>query len=841
MNKIKIKSFIIVIMLISMIFSNIPMITAASDASNPKLQETLAVTLVIDNSGSMKKTDPEHLRQTAANIFIDLLSPEDYLSVITFNTKQKVTIPMQQIKNSSNKAGFKSILSKSIDESGDTDYLGALNEAGRQLDSMKKGNVRKVILFLTDGEPDPDGSSVINPDYMNSLWKSVSDLALKKYTVYSVGFSEGVNPDVLKRISSDTQGSLKITNDAGKIALSFFDILGKLKNRNEFINETIDLSGNKNLKFYLDEYTSQATMVFTNPDGKPFDVKLTVPDGKDPGSAAVINKYDKYIVVTINQQDKKLTRNWNVNLSGSGSITVFGNKDLIIKPWLIAPEANSLHPLNEPLDISVNITGEIKEGLSAEAVITKDGAVDKTPVKLTLEDRVFTGTYKKTDKPGEYNIDIKLMINGQVITENNASFTVRELPSIYTDFVIRDSKIKLGDSLIVTSSLNLKGGKLINGEGIKIDNYNLLLNYKNSGFVSIPLLDNGSAKNEDVKENDGIWSNRVLFDKADSGDSAIIVNGTYNGEKFLLEKPLGSFSVYAPGKIVIKPLNINLYTSLNRRLKITFEIENTSNLSENLIISIDKSIGSLSENSIKIGPHKKVKAYVYVNLNKNLKQKTYNLTVKINGEDGKTKIEPSKFSIKFQVLSKIGYLLKYIKEKMIPVACFLGVFTGLFLIVVLLGLFLYRILVYKKTIIRGGVTFFKESDSCFKEINKFDFNKLGKGKVIISFDKNNKNADFRIFDSEFNYDIEFSAITKRSKWKFVDGYNALFHKNNASGIFLRTTEPGIFTYSEKIFTNRKIYNNDVFITGGYVFQYVVSRKEKSIDNEKGKNILERES
>lgn len=838
MNKIKIKSFIIVIMLISMIFSNIPMITAASDASNPKLQETLAVTLVIDNSGSMKKTDPEHLRQTAANIFIDLLTPEDYISVITFNTKQKVIIPMQQIKTSSNKAGFKSILSKSIDESGDTDYLGALNEAGRQLDFMKKGNVRKVILFLTDGEPDPDGSSVINPNYMNSLWKSVSALALKKYSVYSVGFSEGVNPDVLKRISEETQGSLKITDDSSKIALSFFDILGNLKNRNQFINETIELSGNKSLGFILDDYTTQATMVFTSSDGKPFDLKLTAPESRDPGSNAVINKYDKYSIVTINQGNKKLAGKWSINLSGSGNITAFGNKDLIIKPWLKSPEANSLHPLNEPIEISINLTGEVKQGLSAEAVITKDGVKDKLPVKLTLKDRTFTGVYKNADKPGEYDIDIKLMMNGQVITENTAPFTVRELPSIFTDFVIRDSKFKLGDSLIVTSSLNLKGSRLIDGDNIKIDNYTLFISYKNSGSVSIPLSDNGSLQSQDVKENDGIWSNKILFDKADSGNASIIVNGTYNGEKFLLEKPLGSFNVYALGKIMIKPLNTDIYTSLNKKMKISFEIENTSDFTENIIISIDKSIGSLSQNSIRIGPHKKIKAYVYVNLNKNLKNKTYNLAVKLNGEDEKVKIEPSQFSVKINILSGTAYILRTIKGIMIPAILILGILAIIILLVVMLGSFLYKKLVYENTILQGGLVYFKESDSVFKEINKMNFNKLGKGKAIISFNKDSRNADFRIYNTEYNYDIEISVILEKSRWKFMDGYKALLHKKIFSGVMLRTTEPGIFTYGDKIFTSRKIYINDVFITGGYVFQYVFGRKAKHMENDKGKNLLE---
>ncbi|MDV3428808.1 MAG: VWA domain-containing protein, partial [Bacillota bacterium] len=307
MNKNK-KLIIIAVVLISLIFMSIYIPTNASDELSP---EALAVTLVIDNSGSMKSTDPLGLRETAANIFIDLLSPEDYLSVITFNTKQKVVIPIQQIKNSSNKAGFKKILSQNIEESGDTDYLGALNEGSKQLSTVNKGNVRKVILFLTDGEPDPNMARKKDTEfmnsYMNSLWKAVSNLALNKCSVYSIGFSKGVNKAVLERISKDTQGSLKISSDSTELALNFFNILGNLKNRKELFNETLELKESKSLEFDLDENTAQTTMVFASPEGKPLEISLISPDGKSAKSGVIINKYDKYSIVTINQNNENLS------------------------------------------------------------------------------------------------------------------------------------------------------------------------------------------------------------------------------------------------------------------------------------------------------------------------------------------------------------------------------------------------------------------------------------------------------------------------------------------------------------------------------------------------------
>lgn len=839
MNKNKKLTIIIAVVFICITFSRINVFANTLNEVSP---ETLAVTLVIDTSGSMAATDPQKLRETAANIFIDLLSPDDYLGIITFNTKEEVVLPMQQIQSSDNKANFKKILSQKLQSTGDTDYVLALNEASKQLSAVNNGNVRKVILFLTDGEPDPNNTKKNDPalmsPYMDSLWKTVSNLALNKYEVYSVGFSKGVDSTILERISSNTKGIVKISDDSSELALSFFNILGNLKNRKNLLNENFELKGSSSLEFDLDEYTSQATMVFTNLDGKPFDVTLSAPDGKSAENIITVNKSGKYNIVTVNQKSEKFTGKWRVNLNGNGKIMAFGNKDLFIKSWLVTPEPTSLHPLNEPLEIALNITGEVADGIVIEATVTKDGVRDEKTVKLERKDGLFIGTYENVNKIGKYDIETRLMLNGQVITENNTSFFVRELPSIFTDFLGKDTTYRLGENLIVTSSLNMEDNKPFKSSELKIENYNLLLKYINSGTETISLLDNGSANNGDTKENDGIWSNKVLFNKEDGGKASLIVTGIYKGETFLLEKSLGNFKVYPPGTLLIKAISNNLYTSLSNQLKIPLEIENTSNFTETMIISLDKDIGKLAQDRIKIEPLKKVKTYIFVNLDKNLEKKVYDTTVNIVAENTLTKVEPAEFNTKVQVLSKTGYVLRYLKDNKIYIIIFLGIFVGLSLLVVLIGLLLYRLLVYRNTIIQGKLLYWKELDSESKDKKEFDFNKFGKDKIVITFNEENKNAEYHISHSKYDYDIELTAIVQKSRWKFVDGYKALFNKNTFSELLIKATKPGILIYEGSIYTSKKVYNKDKFITGEYVFQYFADRINKSTDMDKGKNILE---
>lgn len=540
------KKLIIAVVFIYIFFSGINVFASTSKELST---ETLAVTLVIDASGSMVTTDPQKLRETAANIFIDLLSPEDYLGIITFNTKEEVVIPMQQVQNSGNKANFEKVLSQKLQSTGDTDYLIALNEASNQLSSVKKENVRKVIVFLTDGDPDPNNAKKNDPEFMNpymdSLWKAVSNLASNKYEVYAVGFSKGVDPAILQGISKSTGGTLKISEDSSELALSFFDILGNLKSRRAFLGKTFELKESLNLDFDLDENTSQATMVFTNRDGTPFDVTLSAPRGKSISNAVTISKADKYNIVTINQKSEKLAGTWHINLKGNGNINAFGNEDLFNKSGIATSDAA---PLKDALKISDNRKAEGKKGIS----------IDSTGIKGSI-----------------------------------------------------------------TSMVNL-----------------------------------------------------------------------------------------------------------------------------------------------------------------------------------------------------------------------MKIFMGGILLIILLGLLLYRILVYRKTLIEGKLIYWKESDLASEGKKEFNLSKLRKHKIIISFNKENKNAQYHISDCEYNYNIKLICIIEKSRWKFIDGYKALFNKNISTELLLKTTAPGIFIYEGKVFTSKKIYKNDKFITGGYVFQYIINHKGNT-DKDKGKDILKK--
>ena len=54
------------------------------EANEGLASEPLSIILLIDISGSMSRTDPQRLRETASGVFIDMLSPEDNLGIFIF-------------------------------------------------------------------------------------------------------------------------------------------------------------------------------------------------------------------------------------------------------------------------------------------------------------------------------------------------------------------------------------------------------------------------------------------------------------------------------------------------------------------------------------------------------------------------------------------------------------------------------------------------------------------------------------------------------------------------------------------------------------------------------------
>lgn len=142
----------------------------------------LDVVLLIDNSGSMASNDAEGLRWSAAQLFVDLAAPGDRVAAIAFASQvtplgSAANGTLQTISRPDDRRTLKGYLQRR-NPVGATNMQGAISAAIKLLRDAGSAN-RQVIVFLTDGEPDP-------PDQRPALEESIRQAGRAGMAVFPI-------------------------------------------------------------------------------------------------------------------------------------------------------------------------------------------------------------------------------------------------------------------------------------------------------------------------------------------------------------------------------------------------------------------------------------------------------------------------------------------------------------------------------------------------------------------------------------------------------------------------------------------------------------------------------
>lgn len=236
--------------------------------------------LLQDESGSMKKTDPNHLRKIVAATLIEDLEVAgegNRMSIIPFGTIAKERIGLchdfEQIMDISAK-GFPPHTglsdrknSSSVPASGYTDIYGAIEAAGRLFlediaESSENNNRAKYVILLTDGKIDPwpgnemrygdtaaeylkclqnENHAACDHEYKNDVAAIDTERLFERggilgtylekgWRIYCVGFSRGVDRNMLHKIAEATHGDFGIAQDLTQLLKILKGIIPKPQN-----------------------------------------------------------------------------------------------------------------------------------------------------------------------------------------------------------------------------------------------------------------------------------------------------------------------------------------------------------------------------------------------------------------------------------------------------------------------------------------------------------------------------------------------------------------------------------------------------------------------------------
>ncbi len=152
-----------------------------------KEKPSLAMCLVIDHSGSMGGEKME-MAKDAAKSAVELLTPRDYVSVVTFDHATDLTVPIQNVSSVSS---VNSAIS-TIEAAGGTNIYPGLVDAYEQL--MKVTAKLKHVILLTDGFSAPGDYEGITRQMVNA-----------QITVSTIGVGDADN-ELLKTIAQNGGG-----------------------------------------------------------------------------------------------------------------------------------------------------------------------------------------------------------------------------------------------------------------------------------------------------------------------------------------------------------------------------------------------------------------------------------------------------------------------------------------------------------------------------------------------------------------------------------------------------------------------------------------------------------
>lgn len=233
------------------------------------------VRLVVDISGSMKRTDPNNLRIPATNLLIDLLPAESKAGIWTFGAYVNMLVPhgdandawRNLARNESKKINSVALF---------TDIENGIERASWDIDRPEE-NTEKHIILLSDGLIDNSEASTAkareaeNQKSRDHLLRVIiPKLAKAGYTVHTLALSDEADLDLMATMAQRTGGLHAIAYEAKDLMPLLLQIMNRL-----VPSEEVPLQDNR---FLIDPTIDEFTLLVFHGPGAA--VTLHDPTGK---------------------------------------------------------------------------------------------------------------------------------------------------------------------------------------------------------------------------------------------------------------------------------------------------------------------------------------------------------------------------------------------------------------------------------------------------------------------------------------------------------------------------------------------------------------------------------
>lgn len=279
------------------------------------------IVFVIDDSGSMKQTDPNRLRVEALKRFVDILPKEgDQVGVVTYSTEVLETMSLRDIRSESDKNDVKKFAASKLTQNGGwTDTAVGLKQATAYLDEFKQVDHKQLIILVTDGANDFGDTGRTKAQSDADLEKVIA----AKYPIYTIG----LNPEdqkyenYISEIAKRTNAKAYFPNSADDLQAIFYEIQGVMYGTEFALNNVhINPSDYADIEIDVPEGVFEANIQIIHT--APIESKLITPNGDeiDHNKAGFIfTTESSYTNIKLSEPE---AGKWKLRLKGSKDETV---------------------------------------------------------------------------------------------------------------------------------------------------------------------------------------------------------------------------------------------------------------------------------------------------------------------------------------------------------------------------------------------------------------------------------------------------------------------------------------------------------------------------------------
>jgi Mg-chelatase subunit ChlD len=217
---------------------------AAREAGHSEQSKGADIVLLIDSSGSMRKTDPQNNRKTSAKLFISLLGSDDRVGIVSFGDSAKLLLPLTR-DTKENYGRFISAINKISSREFSTNIYEGVKKG---LDELKTSvSSKKVLLLLSDGKLTL-GSKEKEAEALSSLSALLPELAKSGITLSTIAFSNQSDATFLEDLARAGGGFFKLALTDQDIHVIFALMFEKIKAPDEVPFDGDSFSIDKDIK-----------------------------------------------------------------------------------------------------------------------------------------------------------------------------------------------------------------------------------------------------------------------------------------------------------------------------------------------------------------------------------------------------------------------------------------------------------------------------------------------------------------------------------------------------------------------------------------------------------------